>query len=626
MALSGSVTTGAYKNHSVTLNWAATQNVATNTSTISWSLVGSGTTSGYVVVAELRVKFNGVEVYYRSPDNRTNCYYGTVLATGTHNIAHNADGSQSLGVTVEAGIYYHSINQSGSANFTLDSIARASSITSANNTTLGKACRISWTPASTNFYYKIRFTLGGWSYTTGAIHPNVTSSYTYTGYVIPIASVAPRLPNSTTGTMTAYLYTYSNSACTAQIGSTSSRNFSVTVPGSVVPSITSVSASIVNDNETVNGWGVAIVGYTKVKIVASAKGSYGSSINSYILSGGYSTTINSSSLAYTGGIITSSGNKVFTVAAKDTRGRLSSSVSTVSIPYYAYSTPSITSFTAVRSQNNVSSVTVKANWSFSSIDNKNSVSAILQYKKSNESGWTTYGEIARDTDTVLDVEFEEASSYNFRLTVKDMLDNIAQNEVSVSTIKVLLDFKAGGKGLGIGKIAETDALEIALDVKFLGNMYVRDGADDIPLETYFMKKTYEPGDLKLTMNNINPGTYITGTTWILIAQGKTIFGVDPNDPNFNEANKTGGSKEHSHNLSSNGYAKANIGGSTPFELDFVRVQDISYQSGLRVTGGSDSFQQGYERTSNRGIALGGKTDSASWTPPFVTCYIWMRTA
>ena len=162
MALSGSVTTGAYKNHSVTLNWAATQNVATNTSTISWSLVGSGTTSGYVVVAELRVKFNGVEVYYRSPDNRTNCYYGTVLATGTHNIAHNADGSQSLGVTVEAGIYYHSINQSGSANFTLDSIARASSITSANNTTLGKACRISWTPASTNFYYKIRFTLGGW--------------------------------------------------------------------------------------------------------------------------------------------------------------------------------------------------------------------------------------------------------------------------------------------------------------------------------------------------------------------------------------------------------------------------------------------------------------------------------
>ena len=72
MALSGSVTTGAYKNHSGTLNWAATQNVATNTSTISWSLVGSGTTSGYVVVAELRVKFNGVEVYYRSPDNRTN--------------------------------------------------------------------------------------------------------------------------------------------------------------------------------------------------------------------------------------------------------------------------------------------------------------------------------------------------------------------------------------------------------------------------------------------------------------------------------------------------------------------------------------------------------------------------
>ena len=91
MALSGSVTTDSYKSRSVTLNWSATQSIANNTSTITWELVGSGG-GGYVVVSELKVTIDGSQAYYRGPSNHTDCYIGTVLASGTTVVPQKNDG------------------------------------------------------------------------------------------------------------------------------------------------------------------------------------------------------------------------------------------------------------------------------------------------------------------------------------------------------------------------------------------------------------------------------------------------------------------------------------------------------------------------------------------------------
>ena len=476
MALSGSVETNAWttdsgKTKTVILNWTATQSVANNQTTISWELVGGGTSSGYVVVSELRVKIDGTEVYYRSHSEHTNCYIGTKLASGTHTVTHANDGTKSVTISVEAGIYNWAINKSGSSTFTIDTIPRASSITSASNVTLGNACSIKWTPNAASFRYKIKFSIGSWNYTTGAIHPNTTSAYTYTSYTIPLAA-ANQLPSATSGTMTATLYTYSNSGATTQIGSAATKNFTVTVPSTVIPTVGTVTATIDNSgNSVVNGWGLAVAGYTKVKVSASASGAYSSTVNSFTLSSGYSTTVNGSSLNYTGGIISSSGNKSFGVVAKDSRGRSSAKVTSNVITFYAYTKPSITAFTAARDEINPNKMIITANWSFASVNGKNSTTATLYYKKSTTSSWTTYGAIEKNTSTELTTDFDQTSSYNFKVVVTDALSNSAQDEVFVSTIQVLLDFRAGGKGLGIGKIAESDAMEVALDAKFIGNVY-----------------------------------------------------------------------------------------------------------------------------------------------------------
>ena len=488
MALSGKVETSAWTADSgstwkVVLNWTATQSIANNTSTISWNIKVSTDSGGYVVVSEIRAKIAGEEVYYRSHDNHTNGYNGTQIASGTKTITHNTDGTKSVSMSIEAGIYQWAINKSGSNTFTLDTIPRASSITSASNKTLGNACSIKWTPNASTFKYKVKFSLGSWSYTTPSfISPASTSEYTYDDYTLPL-DVAKQLPNATTGTMTAYLYTYNSSG--TQIGSTASKTFTVTVPSSIKPSISSVSAELVNSNSVINGWGVAVAGYTKVKVSASASGSYSSTISSFTISGGYSTTQNGTSLAYTGGVISSSGSKTFTVVAKDSRGRSSDSKSATAITFYAYSKPTVSSFTVARSSSNAKKVVVKANWTFSSVNSKNAATATLYYKKSSNTSWTTYGTIAKNTNVTLTNDFDETSSYNFKVVVTDSLSNSAQEEGFVSTIEVTMDFRAGGKGLGIGKIAESDNLEIAFDTIFMGNVYIQnDDGTKISLADY----------------------------------------------------------------------------------------------------------------------------------------------
>lgn len=477
MALSGSVQTSAWTSENgydwrIVLNWTATQSVANNKSTISWNIKCSTAQGGWVVVGEVKATINGTQVYYRSTSDRSNCYNGTQIASGTIDVPHNNDGTKSVVMKIEAGIYVWAISETGSSTFSLDTIPRASSISSASAVTLGNACSVVWTPMATSFYYKLKFSIGSWNKTTSAIHPNQTSAYTYTGYTIPLEA-ANQVPNSTTGTMTVTLYSYSNSACSTQIGSASSKTFTITIPSSVKPTISSVTATIDNSaNSVVNGWGLAVAGYTKVKVVAAASGSYGSTISSFTISGGYSTTRSGTSLSYTGGKITSSGSKTFSVTCKDSRGRTSSAVSSSAITFYAYAKPSISKFSVVRNSGDSTKVTVNANWSFSSVNGKNSTTATLYYKKSNTSSWSTYGTIVRNTDVVLTTAFEDISSYNFKIVVTDALSQSAQEESFISTLEVLLDFRAGGKGLGIGKICESDSMEVSLDAKFFGAIYI----------------------------------------------------------------------------------------------------------------------------------------------------------
>lgn len=401
-------------------------------------------------------------------------------------ITHNSDGSASISLKVvrlnsdwvnatvwlnegwSIGSCYVTSTSGGTKTVTLTTIPRASSITSASNVTLGNACSVTWTPLSTSFRYKLSFSLGSWSYTTGVINPGTTSSYTYTGYTIPV-TVANQLPNSTTGTMTVTLYTYSDTGGTSQVGSSSSKTFTVTVQASAVPGAPSITASLVNSNSTVSGWNVAVQGYTAVRLSGSASGSYGSTISSYVISGGYSITRTGTTLDYTGGKINSSGSVSFSVVAVDSRGRRSSAT-TVSVTFYAYSAPSISSFTAYRSSSNATTVLAKGVWSYSSVNNKNSASGRVYYKLSNGSSWIANAAITNNTQQTLSWTFSATSSYDVKLIVTDSLGSTAEYTVKISTEAVTFHLAENGTGAAFGKYAEKGgALEVAWDIMPYGS-------------------------------------------------------------------------------------------------------------------------------------------------------------
>ena len=129
------------------------------------------------------------------------------------------------------------------------------------------------------------------------------------------------------------------------------------------------------------------------------------------------------------------------------------------------------------------------------------------------------------------------------------------------------------------------------------------------------KATHPIHSTKITFNNVNPSTYITGTTWELVAQGKTLIGVDENDTDFNTAGKTGGSKTHTMTVNE--------------LVPHVHGQVVTTGSGGGISGRADYKEDG---TSMNAYPQGCNTDSAgggqpfSIMPPYITVYIWERTA
>ena len=166
----------------------------------------------------------------------------------------------------------------------------------------------------------------------------------------------------------------------------------MTVPDSVKPTISGLTASRINNNVP-SGWGIYLQNHSGVTLTANgAAGAYGSEISSYTFTEGYSNT-------QTGNVatiptLTSSGTITFSVYATDTRGRKSNTVS-VSISVTPYSTPSITALQAFRcnsaGSSNDSGTYINAQYTatYSSIGGKNSITATIYYQRTGVSAWTT---------------------------------------------------------------------------------------------------------------------------------------------------------------------------------------------------------------------------------------------
>lgn len=308
MASSGSFSGSIHSGHYVLrVDWTQTKNVSANTSTITakaylvndWSLSINARSDNKVTI-------DGTAQTYASPAISST---GThLLGTVTQTVNHGSDGTKSLAMSAVfyiratlSGTYYESIT--ASANITLDSIARASTV-SASNVEMGSATTIAISRASSSFTHTLTYAFGS---ATGTIATKTTStSVSWT----PPLTLAGQIPKAVTGTGTITCTTYNGNT---SIGSKTC-TLTLTVPASVKPTITSLTAARV-DGAVPSTWGIYVQTKSKATLtINGAAGSYGSTISSYsITGGGYTSTASS----FTTGFLNTSGTVTFTATDYD---------------------------------------------------------------------------------------------------------------------------------------------------------------------------------------------------------------------------------------------------------------------------------------------------------------------
>lgn len=151
-------------------------------------------------------------------------------------------------------------------------------------------------------------------------------------------------------------------------------------------------------------------------------------------------------------------------------------------------------------------------------------------------------------------------------------------------------------------------------------------------EKTFLDRTYPVGSIYMSTNATNPTNFFGGT-WVAWGSGRVPVGVNRNDTNFNDIEKTGGSKtiniQHNHGLSN---ARAAVGradsslstmsytsGGNPHNVYFDR--EFSYYGG--ISGGS---KHATDTSLIYGNTNDGGSTAASVLQPYITCYMWKRTA
>lgn len=563
-----------------------------------WS--ADGTAKGRIII-------NGSDsgtssVYF---DTRNTLEWITLKTYTVNNIAHNADGSKSITVTA-----YFEPNATSSlyggyvsGTFVLDTIPRATTPTlSATSVTMGNSVTITINPASSGFKHKVRYSFGSLSGQTSGL--SVGADFTDTGNTTvtftPPTSLGSQIPNANSGTCTIYCYTYNSSG--TQIGNTTSKTITLNIP-SYTPT---GSISITGNNLR----GTAYVqGKSTVTGNITFSTSYGATIKSVV------STVDGkeyTSSPFTSSVL-SAGSKSVSVVITDSRNK-TKTITSSTFTVYEYANPYITTFEVER-QSDGTTVIATLIGGVSSINSQNTkafnvtlngVTNTITSTDYTVNGTTTFTNVPTD------------NTLTATATITDYYGSVSKN-ATLPTVAVTLDFLADGKGIAMGKVAETtDLLDIAWDERVRKNLTV-DGNLTVSGKT-LLNLIYPVGSIYMSINSVSPQT-LFGGTWeritdtFLLAAGDTYA-----------AGSTGGESEHTlivnempnhgkHLLTSNS-SILSTGNAKGAYLGTMK----SYGSTGR---GWDSPSGGEYYPTGQYVGGGAAHNNM---PPYLAVYMWKRTA
>ena len=386
--------------------------------------------------------------------------YGTRSVSGSITVTHKSDGSLSGYVKVyfdaptTSGGWSPSSSSCNTGWTTCTTIARASSISGLSGNQLNSGVSVTIDRKSSSFTHKVEYKFVNSGWTTASSNAATSCSFT------PPLSLASQIPSATSGALTVRVTTYNGST---QIGSSVTKSINLSVPSTVVPSISGLTATKI-DNGVPSSWGVYVKGISKVKIAASgASGAYGSTIAGYSISG---PGLHTNSSSGTSSELSSTGGQTYTCTVTDSRGRKASK--SVSITVVDYSYPSI-SMSVERCQSDGTKdasgtyLKVLINYGIASVSGKNSLAS-----KSCSCNGVSNTSFASGTAFVLSANCSIGSHYTVSASIKDALGKTASASAEVSTAYRVLNVNKNKDGVAIGKFSEKSAFEVNMDSYFYG--------------------------------------------------------------------------------------------------------------------------------------------------------------
>lgn len=456
MALSGSVSTSKYDGRYYTLSWTATQNVAANTSTISWTLSAAGGAVDWYAERTLKVNIAGTNVF--SKTDRVERGKGTIK-TGTLTLTHNSAGAKSFAVSIEAAVYTSAVNCTGSGTFALNTIYRASTL-SASNGTLGTAMTLTITRPSTSLTHSIAAACGSASVVIADKSTSTSISWTP-----PLAWAS----QNTAGTSVSVKFTIRTFNGSTQTG-LGTKTISCAIPASVKPTC---SLQVLDPTGIKDKYGVLLKGLSKFAVKVTTSQAFGSPIVSCkTVANGNSYT----ATEFTTGELLTSGNLTVSTVIKDKRGRIGSASAT--FPVQDYTRPTVSALDVYRCNEDGTEndqgdhVKVVYSAAIDPISKQNKGQITVRYKKPTEASFMP-GQIMILGSTIAGVmglysysdtyifPADSGASYDVEVEVKDNHFTTIRT-TSASTAATILNFHPAGNGLGVGKVSEDqNTMEVA---------------------------------------------------------------------------------------------------------------------------------------------------------------------
>ena len=424
MASSGSFNTSGYSGRYLTFNWSvASQNIANNQTTINWNLKGAGgPTNNYFKAGNFAVVIDGATVYASA--TRINLYNGTLVASGSYTISHNADGNRSFSASAQAGIYTVAVNCSGSGSWALPQIPRQANITSAPDFNDTQNLTISFNNPG-GFRLNARLEFGGTSISRDNI-PN-TGSYTFQFTEAERNLLRSKCPNSNTlavreviatcisGTTENYWSFYDRIMTIVNanptIGSIAYQDTKSQTTG-----ITQNNQIIIQNNSTLqfNFSTLSALKYATLKSVAVTLNGVTKSAN---LSG---SSVSSSTINF--GVVNSAQNINASIVITDSRGNKSTYSKAITV--WSWSLPSAI-ITCQRQNNFYDETNINVNADYSSLNGQNQITITYQYKKTTDSTYSQAQTLQDDVTTQFSIDNEYA--WNIKVTITDLLGTTTYN-------------------------------------------------------------------------------------------------------------------------------------------------------------------------------------------------------